>query len=196
MTSRLVFVDTEFTSLDRGTAELISIALVDWDGPELYLENADWDERTLSDFARDTVVPLLGPKDSRLPFAQIGARLSAWCEGLPGTLVLTADSKSWDWFWIGQLFAINAWPSNVYRDEQLYLNWWKLPPDLTDLAHGAMYRRWHTHEGIENREHHALGDARSQRDACLTVFGSDHGGDPDYVRRALYPADKTSTPDP
>lgn len=54
----LVFLDTEFTRMDR--PNLISLALVTEDGLEFYAERTDYDPRQCSEFVRERVLPQLG----------------------------------------------------------------------------------------------------------------------------------------
>lgn len=57
---RRVYLDTEFTSLNRYTCKLISLALVVPGGPEFYVELIDdWEEGGCSDFVREIVLPQL-----------------------------------------------------------------------------------------------------------------------------------------
>lgn len=54
------YLDTEFSSLNRYTCRLISLALVVPDGPEFYVElNDTWAEDECSDFVREVVLPQL-----------------------------------------------------------------------------------------------------------------------------------------
>ncbi|MGC8383222.1 hypothetical protein ACP3P8_03810 [Pseudomonas aeruginosa] len=57
---RRAYLDTEFTSLNRYTCKLISLALVVPGGPEFYVELIDdWEEGGCSDFVREIVLPQL-----------------------------------------------------------------------------------------------------------------------------------------
>lgn len=89
----LVFLDTEFTSLDV-PAELLSVALVTED-PEhrLYLERTDFLVENCSQFVVDEVLPLFG----RIPNAQahydeIGPRTWRWLDALGTSVRLVSDS--------------------------------------------------------------------------------------------------------
>ena len=59
MTTRRIYLDTEFTSLNRYQAKLISLALVvPGGGPEFYVELIDtWSPADCSSFVLDTVLP-------------------------------------------------------------------------------------------------------------------------------------------
>ena len=58
MSGKRIYLDTEFTSLNRYTAKLISLALVTSDGQELYVELIDaWTPAVCSDFVLETVLP-------------------------------------------------------------------------------------------------------------------------------------------
>lgn len=188
MDKQLVFIDSEFTTLDA-SAELISIALIDGEGSEIYLESTAWSENGLSGFARDIVIPLLGPKEERLDPAQIAANLRSWCESRPSDLMLASDSD-WDWYWLQWLFALpGTWPRNV-ASRRFEFIWEMLPPEPFERARAAMQRRWNdyvAYPGVENREHNALADVRAHRDAAIAVFGPEYWRDPERVRLAFLP---------
>jgi len=89
----LVFLDTEFTSLEW-PAELLSVALVTED-PELklYLERTDFLVENCSRFVVDEVLPLFGRiADSQVRYDDIGPRVWRWLNTLGTSVRLVSDS--------------------------------------------------------------------------------------------------------
>ena len=56
--NNIVFMDTEFTSLDPNNSELISIGLVKYNGDELYIE-LDFDENICNEYVKKEILPRL-----------------------------------------------------------------------------------------------------------------------------------------
>jgi hypothetical protein len=89
----LVFFDTEFTDFEH--ADLISIALVDEHGRELYIAITDFKRHLASDFVEETVLPKLEwPGAIPIPASGIEAAqlVAKFIQQVPG-VVLVSDAE-------------------------------------------------------------------------------------------------------
>lgn len=94
---RRVYLDTEFTSLNRYTCKLISLALVVPGGPEFYVELIDcWEEGGCSDFVREIVLPQLDPVAYGRTTEQARIELLGFLLRL-GPVEIISDAPDWDW---------------------------------------------------------------------------------------------------
>jgi hypothetical protein len=89
-----VFVDTEFTSLDRRFQQLISVGMVDEAGErELYLEVRDFLWSHTTEFVRKVVIPLLGRTGApTVTGAEVGPYVREWLRSLGEPVTLVVDS--------------------------------------------------------------------------------------------------------
>lgn len=134
-----VYLDTEFTCLNRYTYALISLALVAADGRELYIELTEgWTVEDCSPFTREVVLPQLNLKDLGLNLEQARAQLLEFLSGL-GECEVVSDSMSWDWPLLIELAGRTGLPDGVVSGE--------VPSDL-ELGN------------MTDAPHHALQDAR------------------------------------
>lgn len=142
MTTRRVYLDTEFTTLNRYRAQLISLALVVPDGPELYVELTDaWAPAECSPFVIETILPLLDHARHGRKTGQARSELQAFLQAL-GEVEIITDAPDHDWPLLRWLAGPEGLPDNV-RPE---------PGQLTiDLNAGY---------ADAEPPHHALQDAR------------------------------------
>lgn len=142
MTLTRIYLDTEFTSLNRYQAKLISLALVVPAGPEFYVELTDtWSPADCSPFVTDTVIPLLDHAVYGRTTEQARAELLAFLQTL-GPVEIITDAPDHDWPLLMWLAGPAGLPGNVQPQ----------PGQLTiDLD--ADYSG-------EEPPHHALADAR------------------------------------
>lgn len=97
MTRHRVYLDTEFTNLNRYTYKLISLALVVPGGSEFYVELTDaWKEGDCSDFVREIVLPQLDLATYGRTTEQARADLLAFLQEL-GSVDIISDAPDWDW---------------------------------------------------------------------------------------------------
>ncbi|HFX0630705.1 hypothetical protein [Pseudomonas aeruginosa] len=97
MTLTRIYLDTEFTSLNRYRAKLISLALVVPGGPEFYVELTDtWSPADCSPFVVDTVLPLLDHANHGRTTDQARAELLAFFQQFD-RIEIISDAISWDW---------------------------------------------------------------------------------------------------
>jgi hypothetical protein len=140
---RYAYLDTEFTSLNRYTAKLISVALVVHGGPEFYIELTDtWNESDCSEFVCEVVLPQLDLTKYGRTTEQARLELQAFLQAL-GDVKIASDAPNWDWPMLLNLAGPAGLPSNVHAE----------PFDLNLLDLDAT-------QTLDEPPHHALLDAR------------------------------------
>ncbi len=140
MTTHRIYLDTEFTNLNRYTCKLISLALVVPGGPEFYVELTDaWEEGDCSDFVREIVLPQLDPvaygrttERARIELLDFLLRL--------GPVEIISDALDWDWPLLVWLAGQDGLPRGVEAG--------RIRCDIEVSA------------DVEEPPHHALQDAR------------------------------------
>ena len=166
----LIFFDCEFTELGIDP-KLISIGFVSEDGTrELYAELCDtYQPSDCSDFVREAVLPHLEGGDARMTMRELSVRLVDWLIAFGEPVQLATDSLSWDWPWIGELYAEAGegtdWPAHmtthgkaeVFRPANVDGRPYVLTQSPSfNLAVEAAFA-----SGL--RRHHALDDAKANR---------------------------------
>jgi len=166
----LIFFDCEFTELGIDP-KLISIGLVSENGTrELYAELCDtYQPSDCSDFVREAVLPHLEGGDARMTMRELSVRLVDWLIAFGEPVQLATDSLSWDWPWIGELYAEAGegtdWPAHmtthgkaeVFRPANVDGRPYVLTQSPSfNLAIEAAFA-----SGL--RRHHALDDAKANR---------------------------------
>lgn len=147
-----LFLDTEYTGLDRKSPQLISLALVAEDGSrEWYAELSDgWTEQECSPFVLREVLPhLSGPT---LSCAEASASLRNWFAEAPRRCIAACDAES-DFQFLLELLGER--PKNL--EPQRY----DLAPLIDTTAYHQAVEKYHAQPGCPWR--HALHDARSYR---------------------------------
>ena len=110
---RCVYLDTEFTSLNRYTCKLISLALVVPGGPEFYVELIDaWEEGDCSDFVREIVLPQLELATYGCTTEQARIDLFGFLQKL-GRVEIISDAPDWDWPLLIWLAGADGLPGGV-----------------------------------------------------------------------------------
>jgi hypothetical protein len=159
MITRLFF-DCEFTDL-TDSATLISAGFITQSGDPFYVELSDYAEDACNDFVKATVLPLLSlPPVSTADFL---AALTNWLHRLGEELLFIADS-GWDQKILAKTFAL--------RGQSLPSSWHfqKVPDNFLDgvqrcLFNDEMAAYFLRHP--DQKQHHALTDARAIREAYL-----------------------------
>ncbi len=140
---RYAYLDTEFTSLNRYTGKLISLALVGPGGPEFYVELTDnWEEADCSAFVCERVLPQLDLTTYGRTTEQARIELHAFLQAL-GEVQIASDAPHWDWPMLLNLVGPAGLPANVHPQP--------LNLSLLDLD---------TAQQMDEPPHHALLDAR------------------------------------
>lgn len=142
------YLDSEFTSLNRHQAKLISLALVVPGGPEFYVELTDsWSPADCSPFVLETVLPQLDHAQHGRTTEQARTELLAFLQAL-GPVEIITDAPTHDWPLLLWLAGPAGLPANV-RPE----------PDAPRIDWAAGYSG-------EEPPHHALEDARLLAKLC------------------------------
>ncbi|HBN8226411.1 TPA: hypothetical protein L3690_001858 [Pseudomonas aeruginosa] len=142
MTTRRIYLDAEFTTLNRYRAQLISLALVVPGGPEFYVELTDaWTPADCSQFVLDTVLPLLDHVRHGRTTEQARAELLAFLQAL-GPVEVISDAPDHDWPLLLWLAGPAGLPANVQPE-----------PGHLSIDLNADYAG-------DDPPHHALQDAR------------------------------------
>ena len=173
----LIFFDCEFTELGIDP-KLISIGFVSEDGTrELYAELCNtYQPSDCSDFVREVVLPHLEGGAARMAMRELSVCLVDWLIAFGEPVQLATDSLSWDWPWIGELFAEAGegtnWPahmtthskSEVFRPANVAAK----PLILSQSPQFNLAIEAAFASGL--RRHHALDDAKSNRLGWLAVM--------------------------
>ena len=158
--TRLIFLDTEFTSLEHG--KLISIGLVAESGESFYAELTDgWQLADCSGFARETVLPLLQGGAAAMDRATARKRLKQWIDGFGAPVWVLSDATDFDWPLVKRLLS-GAMPQNLIQFPALFN-----PANFVDLQPQLLECRERTLAG--RPEHYALNDAEVLRAAYVMV---------------------------
>ncbi len=116
MTTRRIYLDAEFTTLNRYRAQLISLALVVPGGPEFYVELTDaWTPADCSQFVLDTVLPLLDHIRHGRTTEQARAELLAFLQAI-GPVEIITDATDHDWPLLLWLAGPTGLPANVQQE--------------------------------------------------------------------------------
>ncbi|QLQ26140.1 MAG: 3'-5' exoribonuclease [Dechloromonas sp.] len=172
-----IFIDTEFTALAR-EASLISFGAVSEDGREFYCEVTPVVAEECSGFVREIVLPLLEGGAAACPRRRFAERLAAWL-GQFEDPVLLSDSD-WDIYVVrhavsgerSRLPGRLALPGPAGPLEVMLL---MLAP-LAPAAMAIFEREITQHFARDNRQHHALVDAKALREGLLAIVSTPETG--------------------
>ena len=165
-----IFIDTEFTLLAR-EASMISFGAVSEDGREFYCELAPLPRKECSAFVREIVLPLLEGGAAVCPRARFGERLGAWISQFDNPMLLS--DSDWDIYVVrhalsgerNQRPGLVTLPGPAGPLEIMLLTIAPLP----DAELAIFERELQRHFARDNRQHHALVDARAMREGLLAV---------------------------
>lgn len=163
-----LFLDTEFSSLRKMNARLISIGLVAEDGHEFYAElpSHTW-KYQCSDFVREIVEPILWHGSYTMTPAELSTSLRDWLRQFDMVEIVT-DSPDWDFWFLSLVFEVDRaadWPANVSRKPFRFDPEGATIHDSMDLAvRGSFEHYW---ADKTHFRHHALQDAKALRLAWL-----------------------------
>jgi len=111
---RSVYLDTEFTQLEMNR-RLISLALVDSQGSEFYVELLDtWREEDCSEFVKTVVLPQLDLNRFGLSEDEARTALRRYLGSL-GEVEIVGDALDWDWPLLLELAGPAGLPRNIKR---------------------------------------------------------------------------------
>jgi hypothetical protein len=144
-----IWFDTEFIE-DGRTIDLISIGMVREDGGEYYAETNDWSFAKASQWVRENVIDHLSGGDAVKDRETIAREIMEFAGEQPE---FWAYYASYDWVALCQLYGTMMWLPNSWpmycRDIKQFRD---------SLGHPPMPEQ-------KDAEHHALADARWNRDA-------------------------------
>jgi hypothetical protein len=160
----LLFLDTEYTGYGPTAPKLISLAMVAEDGQrEFYVELTDtWQIADCTEYVRSNVVPLLGGSEHTLSEAR--AKLHDWLAHAPRAVQAACDSAT-DFRFLLEMLGAGTAPNlaNSYFD---------LRPLIDSTIYDRTVARYYRED---QREHHALADARAYRLGWLAWMDSRKG---------------------
>ena len=162
----IIFLDTEFTTLDPAKGQLISIGLIKQNGKQLYLE-LEYDENTLESWVKKNVIPsLTGDQISR----EVAQKK---IERFIGNKV----EKPYLVAYVNQFDAIYWY--KLFGSAKKHPAFW-VPIDFASILFGLGYKpnslgshKFLKDLGVEKSgytEHNALDDARMLRDVYNALF--------------------------
>lgn len=171
-----LFVDTEFT--DFVNTQLISVGLVSEEGiDEFYREVNDHNPNMRSAFVQQVVMPLCDMAKHGKPLNEVAADLRDWIDSLPSEKLTIVYDYTGDYQLLHMLFKI-AQPSkpmhhvmlNAGLQEALFARGYitsdqKLIDAFQGLTDGLA-----SYYNIDPRQHHALVDAKSNRNGWITAM--------------------------
>jgi hypothetical protein len=162
----LLFLDTEFTTLDRRLMKLLSVGIVSEDGrAEFYAElpeGASWARSECSEFVLQQVLPLLEGGKHRLAEDELAQALHAWLEARGEGCTLACDSEL-DHQLLRRVLG-GRWPVNLAPG---FHNLGGLL-DTRVFEHAA--DSYFSNAGVPR--HHALHDARANRKGWLAAMAA------------------------
>lgn len=170
LSDNIIFLDTEFSSLDPYKGEILSIGMVKLSGEELYFELEF--EGELSDWSREHILPMLTGSKVNREKAQKRIREFVG-QGKPYMVTFVTQ---YDAIYLYKLFA-----TDNPKEERFPFHMW--PIDFAAILFGAGINPEHylsdangvlTKMGIDvskYKEHHALDDARLLRETWMKFFG-------------------------
>lgn len=172
-----IFIDTEFTTLAR-EASLILFGAVSEDGREFYCELTLVLQDECSAFVRENVLPLLEGGAAACPRARFGERLAAWLAQFDDPVPLS--DSDWDIYVVrhavsgerSRLPGLLTLPGPAGRLDVMLLMLAPLPAE--EMA--IFERKVTQHFARDNRQHHALVDARALREGLLAVISTRDSG--------------------
>ena len=172
-----IFIDTEFTTLAR-EASLISFGAVSEDGREFYCELAPVQQDECSAFVRENVLPLLEGGVAACPRDRFGERLASWLGQFDDPMLLS--DSDWDIYVVrhavngerSRLPGLLTFPGPAGPLDVMLLT---LAP-LSAEAMAIFEREVTQHFARDNRQHHALVDARAMREGLLAVISTPEEG--------------------
>jgi len=172
-----IFIDTEFTTLAR-EASLISFGAVSEDGREFYCELTPVLQEECSAFVRAIVLPLLEGGVAACPRARFAERLAAWLGQFDDPMLLS--DSDWDIYVVrhalsGERNRLPALLTLAGPAGPLDVMLLTLAP-LSAQAMAIFEREVTNHFAKDNRQHHALVDARAMREGLLAVISTAETG--------------------
>lgn len=170
LSDNIIFLDTEFSSLDPYKGEIVSIGMVKYTGEELYLE-VEFDG-IMSEWSAEHIVPMLTASKVSREEAQKKIREFVG----PGKPYMVTFVTQYDAIYLYKLFA-----TDNPKEESFPFYMWPIDFAAILFAQGINPEHYLsdanealTKMGIDvskYKEHHALDDARLLRETWMKFFG-------------------------
>lgn len=170
-----LFCDTEFTTFETLTQQIISLGIVSEDGQhEFYVENTSHLPEFRSDYVQKVIVPMLDYDKYGRTYPWACLDLKDWLEKLPDQEVNFIVDYVGDWHLIQPMLKecpsskkINAEMYSAAFLRVLHERGVHTEKKIDDAYRDLMYREDDSYYLIDNRQHHALVDAKANRHAFL-----------------------------
>lgn len=160
----ILFLDTEFTSLDQPDPDLISIALVREDGNYFYAElPPDAYSERASDWVKQNVLHLLDGGCRQLTRAILSSRLTEWIESIQDKTLIVTDAPDFDFELLKPL--LSPWPRNLARQAMIFDSY-SMGVSRQPWLFNIM-QKYHEERGPM---HHALNDAQALRAGMMAAL--------------------------
>ena len=176
----LLFLDTEFSSLEQSNPSLISLALVREDGDFFYAEapSASYLGRA-SPWVHEHVLPLLWNGSYRMLLPDLSANVVAWIEAVPERTMIVTDAPDFD-FELMLKPLLDLWPRNLARQAMLFDSY-SMGVDRQEWL-GKVMADYHA---AGWPAHHALHDAQALRAGLMAALERGWRPPRPYVRNAV-----------
>lgn len=166
----IIFLDTEFSSLDPYKGELLSVGLVKVKGEELYLELEHAGE--VDKWVRENVLPLL--VEQKVSREEAVEKINEFIGDEEPYAV--AYVNQFDSIYFHKLFGIHNVPFHwIPIDFASMLFALGINPESYDLRDRDNFFRGFLIDHTKYRQHHALDDARLLREVYLKSLEKLHG---------------------
>src|SRR5476649_356000 len=153
----MLFLDTEFTGLDQDKPDLISIALVDEAGREIYAELPPSHYAVqCNEWVHFNVLPHLLGGDHVFSVAEIRDRLTNWICTIQDRAVIFTDCPDPDFLFLKWLLP--DWPQNLAREPILFTAW-----SMGEEVQPELHSHMASYHNQDRRAHNALHDAHALR---------------------------------
>lgn len=167
----LIFLDTEFTSIDVRNPRLISLGLIAEDGQTFYAELSDtWKKHHCSLFVKRYVLPLLEGGTCRVSAQEARKRLIDWIEEFTQEVRIVCYAPDYDGKLLMDFFDIYR-PNNLDPSTLCFL-----PTSFSNndpsLAAEIALAQEQALAGLP--EHHALRDAKQLKATWDVIKKSNH----------------------
>lgn len=166
--NNLIFIDTEFTSLDPSVGEILSLAIIKPSGEELYIELEY--EGTVDSWVKKNILPTL--KQNKISTADAVKKIRRFLGKKMPFAVAYVDN--YDSLYFVKMFGAGKLPfkwMTIDFSSILFANGID-PTGL--LANESAAKTFYRSVGIDiakYHQHHALDDARLLRDVWLKITG-------------------------
>jgi len=168
--NNVIFIDTEFSTLDPYKGEILSIGIVKLDGEELYLELEY--EGEINEWVRGNIIPTL--KEPKISREEARKRINEFIGN--GKPYMVGYVNQFDTIYWYKLFGIDNHPCYwIPIDIASILFAFGIDPERLDRENEASIFPDIGIDVTKYRNHHALDDAKLVREIYLHFLGAGKG---------------------